>query len=474
MAIPQTGFAQPGTLWTRTYGGNYDDIGYSVQRTTDGGYILTGYTESYGAGYDDVWLIKTNSSGDTLWTRTFGGAYNDRGFSVQQTTDGGYIITGNTWSYGSGYDDVWLIKTNSSGDTLWTRTYGGDNGDYGYSVQQTTDGGYIITGSTWSYATGCNDVRLIKTNSSGDTLWTKTYGGADNDYGLSVQQTTDGGYILTGFTHSYGPGYYDVWLIKTNSSGDTLWTRTYGGAGWDCGLSVQQTTDGGYILTGFTYSYGTGYDDVWLIKTDTSGNKLWDKTFGGADYDGGLSVQQTTDGGYILTGYTYSYGAGGYDVWLIKTDASGNKLWDKTYGGANYDRGRSVQQTTDGGYILTGYTNSYGAGGYDVWLIKTGTEGIEETEALELGLLQSHPNPFTVYTTISYALPANANVNITVYNLLGQLITTIVDEHKKAGRHSASWDAKNFGSGIYFLVFKARSETGICSYKQTKKIVLIR
>ncbi|TFB09365.1 hypothetical protein E3V55_07690, partial [Candidatus Marinimicrobia bacterium MT.SAG.3] len=300
---------------------------------------------------------------DTLWTKTFGGSgSNDFGNSVQQTFDGGYIITGESAG-------VWLIKTDASGDTLWTRSFGG-GGDAGYSVQQTTDGGYIITGNTIPSGASSSDVWLIKTDASGDTLWTKTFGGTSYDEGRSVQQTTDGGYIITGVTLSYGAGYEDVWLIKTDASGDTLWTKTFGGSGNEMGYSVQQTSDGGYIITGNTFSYGAGYDAVWLIKTDASGDALWTNTFRGASFAEGRSVQQTSDGGYIITGI-YSPGAGNYDLWLIKIDSLGNENWNKTFGGLYDEIGYSVQQTSDGGYIITGLIGSPGAGNSDLWLIKT-------------------------------------------------------------------------------------------------------
>jgi len=361
-------YSEPITVWTKTFGGSGGDEGYSVDQTTDGGYIITGYTLSYGAGGADVWLIKTDANGDTLWTKTFGGSDWDRGYSVKQTADGGYIITGCT-SYGAGGGDVWLIKTDANGDTLWTKTFGGCCWDRGNSVDQTADGGYIITG--WiSYEPGETDVWLIKTDANGDTLWTKTFGGSGEDMGNSVDQTTDGGYIITGYTLPYGAGGGDVWLIKTDANGDTLWTKTFGGSGHDEGYSVKQTADGGYIIAGYTWSYGAGGGDVWLIKTDANGDTLWTKTFGGSGHDEGYSVKQTADGGYIITGCTWSYGAGGGDVWLIKTDANGDTLWTKTFGGSCEDRGYSVKQTADGGYIITGYTWSYGAGGPDVWLIK--------------------------------------------------------------------------------------------------------
>ena len=265
--------------------------------------------------------IQANAAGG--WTKTFGGSCKDYGTSVQQTDDD-YIISGYTCSYGAGGYDAWLIKTDSQGNTLWDKTFGGSNYDYGSSVQQTSDGGYIITGHTYTSGAAGTDVLLIKTDSQGNKLWDKTFGGFNYNFGRSVQQTTDGGYIVAGTKTVSGNRY--IWLIKTDSQGNKLWDRTFGGSNGGEGESVQQTSDGGYIITGYTSSSGAGETNVWLIKTDSQGNKLWDRTFGGSNDDIGNSVQQTSDGGYIITGHTYSYstGAGESDVWLIKTDSNGN------------------------------------------------------------------------------------------------------------------------------------------------------
>ncbi len=392
--------------WWRTYGGTNDDYGSSVQQTSDGGYIVAGSTYSFGAGGQDVYLIKTSASGDTQWTRTYGGTGGDYGQSVQQTSDSGYIVAGETWSFGAGGQDVYLIKTSASGDTQWTRTYGGTGDDVGNSVQQTLDGGYIVAGYTTGVS-GCADVYLIKTNVSGDAQWTRTYGGTGDDVGNSVQQTSDRGYIVAGFTSSFGAGHFDVYLIKTNASGDTQWTRTYGGTSWDWGLSVQQTSDGGYIVAGFTSSFGAGWDDVYLIKTNASGDTQWTRTYGGTGGDYDQSVQQASDSGYIVAGITSSFGAGWEDVYLIKTNASGDKQWTRTYGTDSDDAGYSAQQTSDGGYIVTGQTNSFGAGNYNVYLIKTdanGNAGAEEpTTPLLKNLrtaLRVQPNPFSSFARV--------------------------------------------------------------------------
>jgi len=363
--------------FVKTFGGSSQDIGYSVQQTIDGGYIIIGSTGSF--GNFDVWLIKTNSNGNEQWNKTFGGSDNDEGRSVQQTTDGGYIITSFTESFGNGNFDVWLIKTDSNGDEEWNKTFGGSESDMGMSVQQTSDGGYIITGNESSFGYGETDVWLIKTDSEGNEEWDKTFGGGGWDGGSSVQQTTDGGYIVTGSPTSFGNGSSDVWLIKTDSEGNEEWSKLYGEGGWDNGNSVQQTTDGGYIVTGSTTSYGQTNGSILLIKTDSEGNEEWSKTFGKSYQDDGYSVQQTTDGGYVITGRTT--GVGNSDVWLIKTDSQGNEEWSKTFGGTSSE-GHSVQQTTDGGYIITGTTESFGNGKRDVWLIKTDSQGntIPESE----------------------------------------------------------------------------------------------
>jgi hypothetical protein len=357
--------------FNKTYGEPDAETGRFVQQTSDDGYIITGDTDSFGAG--DVWLVKTDSTGKEVWNRTFGGTQGDRGNCVRQTTDDGYIITGKKDGDYDGIGDIWLIKTDSTGNKEWDKTFGGEDEDNGFCVQQTTDGGYIIIGKTRSFGAGKSDIWLIKTDYTGNMLWNRTFGGIDSDGGFCVQQTIDGGYIITGNTEvDY---FTDVWLIKTDSEGNKEWDKTFGRKYFDNGLCVQQTSEGGYIITGYTHRFGTNDWDYLLIKTDSNGNMMWNITFGGREDDVSMYVQQTTDGGYILTGDTQSFGAGGSDFWLIKTDSTGNVLWNKTFGGTGNDYGYCVQQTTDGGYVITGLTSSFGAGSFDVWLIKTDKNG---------------------------------------------------------------------------------------------------
>jgi hypothetical protein len=458
-------FAQsPDTLWTKTFGGLENDEGFAVQQTSDGGYIITGYTESFGVGPRNVYLIKTYANGNTQWTRTYGGTDTDCGFSVQQSSDGGYIIAGWTSSFGAGSYDVYLIKTNFNGDTLWTKTFGWDYDEKSYSVQQTNDGGYIIVGYTGMPPQ--RDIYLIKTNAIGNRQWARTFQvGYADDVGYSVQQTFDGGYIISGYTGNQVN--HDVYLVKTDTNGYVIWSNTVGGSNDDQSFSVQQTYDSGYIITGFTKSFGAGEEDVYLIKTNANGDTLWTKTYGGAAKDIGRCVQQTIDGGYIIIGETWSFGAGENDFYLIRTNTNGNTLWTKTFGGSGQDGGYSVRQTSDQGYIITGTTRCFGPGNASVWLIKTEPDiGIEEKEpTLKDNFISGiEPNPFIDNTTIRYELPKSTSVNISIYNLLGEEIKTFVNRKQSKSSYTVIWDGKDNANrkvpnGIYFVTLHARDHS---------------
>lgn len=478
-------FAQaPDTMWTRIFGGSGSDVGYSAQQTMDGGYIITGSTESFGAGGSDVWLIKTNANGDTMWTKTYGGTDSDVGYSVQQTLDSGYVITGYTRSLGAGGADVWLIKTDIGGNMLWNKTLGGSGDDIGYSLDKTSDGGYIITGFAELQVVG-NYPWLIKTNSSGDTLWTKTkiFGLSHYNSGKSVKQTSDGGYIIAGnWGHAFSR---DAGLIKTDANGDTMWTKHFNGKGgpfrWgDVGNSVQQTGDGGYIITGYTGYFnwtGTQYPDLWLIKTDSNGDTLWTKTYSdrldttwSGYWEEGKSVEQTSDGGYIITGFTELSGAGN-DIWLIRINPNGDTLWTKTFGNSGYDCGYSVQQTNDGGYIIVGSIGN--SGDNDVCLIKvapdvTAIDEMAQAVVSNYRLKQNHPNPFNPTTTIEFSIPQSNFVTLKIYNMLGEEVSTLVSEKLAVGNYKYDWPASGLASGVYLYRIQAGN------YIEAKKMILLR
>jgi len=362
------------TQFLLTVGGASDDWGNSVALTPDGGYIVTGGTNSFGAGDSNLFLAKFNSFGDLIWAKTVGGVDWDKGYSVAPTFDGGYIVTG-TSSFGAGDYDLFLFKFDSSGDLIWARTVGGASYERGYSVAPTSDGGYVVTGNTDSIGAGWVDLFLGKFNSSGDLTWAKTVGGALWDYGYSVAPTFDGGYIVTGETRSFGAGISDLFLAKFNSSGDLTWAKTVGGTGREGGYSVAPTSDGGYIVTGWTGSFSAGSYDLFLAKFNSLGDLNWTKTVGGVDDDRGYSVAPTPEGGYIVTGFTYSFGAGHLDLFLVKFNSSGDLTWAKTVGGTRTDWGNSIAPTSDGGYIVTGVTGSLGAGRDDLFLGKFSSSG---------------------------------------------------------------------------------------------------
>ncbi|MDD2891260.1 MAG: T9SS type A sorting domain-containing protein, partial [bacterium] len=469
----------PDTLWTRTYGGTDNDWGNSVLETQDGGIVVSGWTASFGVGSQNFYLIKTNSSGDTLWTRTYGGHLLNNGYCVSETQDSGFVIVGETFSFGAGapsYSNAYLVRTNSLGDTLWTRTYGGTKGECGWSVSKTYDGGFIITGETTSFGAGSpnySNVYLVKTNSSGDALWTKTFGGATGNSGWSVSEPQDSGFIIVGTTNSFGigsPNYSNVYLVRTNSSGDTLWTRAFGGTDNDGCYSVSETQDNGFIMVGTTSSFGAGGHDVYLIKTNSSGDTLCTRTYGGAKDDWGESVSETQDSGFIIAAKKVSFGAGHFDVYLIRTNSSGDTLWTKTIGGAESEWGCSVSETRDRGFIVAGAT--YGDDYEDVYLIRLKPEtGIEERffANTQNNRLEMFSNPLTTLSEIKYELQKDTYVKIDIYNIVGIKLATIVEGNQSSGKHTCHLsENKLFTSGIYFIQFSAGD------YKETKKLILMK
>ncbi len=349
------------------------DYGYSIQRTFDGGYIVTGHSDPGGGTERNIYLLKTDSLGDTLWTKSFVSSWNGIAYEVQQTSDSGFILTGGIDPFGSTIGHLIIIKTNSVGDTTWTKTYGGVNDDWGKSIKQTFDGGYIVFGSTLSFGAGGGDFYLMKVNSTGDTMWTKTFGEIGDDYSSSIIQTSDSGFVMCGNTSSFG-AIIKGYLIKTNSVGDTMWTKSFGADSVTVINDVKQTNDSGYIIFGSTNSFGAGNFDLYLIKTNASGDTVWSKTYGGIDEEASQQVQQTLDGGYIMVGGTKSFGMGVYDAYWIKTDANGNVMWSRTFGGISSDLGNSILQTPDSGFIIAGNVTN-GSNIYDILLIKTDANG---------------------------------------------------------------------------------------------------
>ncbi|MFW5973138.1 MAG: hypothetical protein ACOCTG_04025, partial [Bacteroidota bacterium] len=325
---------QPDSLWTRTFGGNLTDELNSVALTTDGGLVLAGRTFSFAEGASDAWLVRTDEHGEMLWTRTYGedAPVHEGAQSVAQTADGGFIMVG---SVSSATSAALLIRTDPSGDELWHKTFGGFDTDFGADVVEMPDGNFVMVGTTRSHHMGFgSSIWLIGTDASGEMLWSKVYGGSSYQEGNAISVTSDGGLIVTGSYNNGGSQSADIWLLRTDSVGDTLWTKTFGGEGTQTGYSVLQTPDGGFAAVA---SYWDGGSWITLIRTDENGDELWSKTFEGS-LQGSQALDATSDGGFIITG------SKGDDLHLIRTDDDGEVLWTSSYGDDQGNQGNAVLQ----------------------------------------------------------------------------------------------------------------------------------
>ncbi|NOX52911.1 MAG: calcium-binding protein [Planctomycetes bacterium] len=351
-----------GPRWIALYGGDGGEEMEGVWPTSDGGFIVAGSTDSYGVGNGDAWLLKVDGRGAVQWQKTYGGAGDEYAIDVRQTTDGGYIVAGWTESFGAGQADFWVFKLDASGGIQWQKTYGGTAIDQAWSVQPTTDGGYIVAGGTTSFGAGGADYWVLKLDADGDIQWQKTFGGPRDDGGggdysefvVRVLQDRDGNFVVASETESFGHGATDIWVIKLDPSGNILWQKAYGGADEDTIWSFQETANGGYILPGSTVSFSPDTSgDLWALQLDKDGNIQWQKVYGLAGkWNEALSVGATSDGGSLIGGY-YEQGTQDWDLYLLRLDANGVAQWTKVFEYA-WDWPNAIQQLTDGGYIVAG------------------------------------------------------------------------------------------------------------------------
>ncbi|MFZ2456471.1 MAG: right-handed parallel beta-helix repeat-containing protein [Candidatus Altiarchaeia archaeon] len=357
----------------QTFGGAQDDVGRKVIETSDGGYAIIGTTSSCGAGGDDVFFIKTNENCAMEWNMTYGGAEDDSAYSIRQTSDYGYIIAGTTRSYGAGGSDLWLLKTSEGGTMEWSKTYGGKYSEKGYDVLELADGFLVLGTEELDSNIGAGNINLwiIKTDRSGAKLWNNSLGGDLTEYGFSLSRTLEGGYVIAGAMRSSGYGGFDAWKIKLSPDLAIEKENHYGSTENDYAYSCFQTNDGGYAIGGSTDSYGARGYDALLIKTNNKGETTWNKRYGGTEDDYCYSMIRASDGGYILAGSTRSFAAGEDDFWIVKTDSSGNMKGQLPIGGEGNETAYSVIETYDGAYVMVGSTDSYGSGGDDVFLVKT-------------------------------------------------------------------------------------------------------
>ncbi|MDX9705524.1 MAG: T9SS type A sorting domain-containing protein [Weeksellaceae bacterium] len=471
----QTQAQAPDIEWQKSLGGSYGEIAYSVQQTTDGGYIVAGYSESNDGdvnsnyGFSDYWIVKLNSAGSIEWQKSLGGSDVDYAYSIQQTTDGGYIVAGRSYSNDGdvsgnhGFSDYWIVKLDSTGNTQWQKSLGGSYADYAKSIQQTTDGGYIVAGAASSNDgdvsgnLGGYDYWVVKLDKSGSMEWQKSLGGSSNDYATSIQQTTDGGYIVAGYSESNdgdvigNHGDKDYWVVKLDSTGNMEWQKSLGGSGWDAAHSIQQTTDNGYIVAGYSESNdgdvsgNHGNMDYWVVKLDNIGNMEWQKSLGGSDAEVANSIQQTTDGGYIIAGYSSSndgdvsnnYGL--TDCWIVKLNDTGNIEWQKSLGESSYDAAISIQQTTDEGYIIAGQSDSTETPGYTNFLIIKLYPAQISVDDIDFESIETYPNPTN--GILNFTEPVK---NITIYDISGKTVKTRSETSKII-------DLSGLAKGVYIV-----------------------
>ncbi len=436
-------FAQ--VRWQRFYGGAGEDGGLAIAELSDG-FALSGHTNSFGNGGFDFYVVRITGDGDTVWARAVGGADDDFAKCIAPAPDGGVIAAGLTYSFGAGNSDVYIVKFDSLGDTVWTKTYGGAIADEAYDMIE-TGWGYLLAGRTYSFGAGNFDVYLLAINWNGDTLWTRTYGGTITDGANSVIPTGDG-FLITGYTYSYGAGNYDVYVLRVDSAGNELWQRTYGGSDDDVGTDAVMTPDGGFIIVGYTYTFTHGSDDIFVVRIDSSGNLLWQRNFGGGGIDEAMSIVRRGDA-YLVGGVTESYGSGRRDAYIIAVDEQGNTLGQYTFGSSGNDGCNDLLLASDGDLVFAGYSNH--SGSYDFYAVKFyASQRIDETDSsmTEQGFRLSVTPGAGIELFISQ--PGEFD-EIRILNAAGM---------EMAGFRGASlsghmvWSPQN--SGVYFVVLKGR------------------
>jgi hypothetical protein len=495
---------------TAVYYSSGEDLIQKIRKTNDGGYIVVGTTGSNNTdvsgnhGLLDIWVVKLNSSGVIQWQKCYGGSYDEYGSDIQQSTDGGYIVCG--WTGSNDGDvvgfhgnpnyfqdfpsDFFVLKISNSGVIQWKKCLGGNNKEKAYAVKQTSDGGYIVAGETNTNnngdVTGFNpnnsnnsDAWVVKLTSSGNIDWKKCYGDSKLDNFNSVEILNDGSFYFSGTTDSYqttgNHGQYDFWVVKTDGFGNVLWQKLYGGSSRDYGNSLKITPDQGFVFTGETYSYNgdvsgsnnidNGHNDVWVFRADNLGNILWQNSLGGTISEGGNDLVVTADGGYAVTGYTnsfngdVSYNYGYKDFWIVKLNSAGSKIWEKCYGGVYDDISNSIVETTDGGFVLAGsiesndfnsaISGSYGNG--DGWVVKLGYyNGLQENNQTSFSV---YPNPTTDKITIRKDIGITEE-EFVLFDQVGNELLRIIPLNG-----ISEIDLSHLTTGIYFLKVEGQNQS---------------
>lgn len=492
--------------WEKALGGSGSDQANAVEQTADGGYIVAGATNSTNGnvtgnhgGYD-YWVSRLDGSGTLMWQKALGGSADDRAYAIEQTDDGGYVVVGSTLSTNGdvtgnhGLMDLWVVKLNTSGVIQWQNALGGTAIDAGSAIHQTSDGGYVIAGSTQSTDGdvtghhGGTDYWVLKLDAVGELQWQSALGGTGADFANSIEQTSDGGYIVAGnsesndgdVTGNHGGG--DYWIVKLDGSGDIEWQSAMGGTGGfpgDIASSVRPTLDGGFIVAGLSSSNdgnvsgNNGGVDAWVIKLDGTGSIQWQKALGGSGFDEARSVDQTIDGGFVVAGSSSSNDGdvsgnhgGAYDQWVLKLDNAGEIQWQSALGGAGDDRAYSIEKTSDNGFVLSGFSNSSdgdvtgGHGGYDYWVVRLATDPSFLPDHDQEHWLSLYPNPSSGSVTLVSTDEHDPRLRVDVYDSAGQLVATFDRSHVIVTGDQITIALDGLPAGVYSLLLMSQRSIG--------------
>lgn len=473
--IPSFGGVQ---AFERILGTSEADGASEIQQTSDGGFIIVGNTTPPNESYPSVYLIKTDVNGRVEWTSVYGDEDGpDTGADVEQTADGGYLVVGTTDNWGPAGTNVMLLKFNASGEYVWRKTYGSGNDDAGSAMVATQDGGYALVGQTVPTSGVGKTVFLVKVSANGTEQWQNTYGGSSGTDASDIIQLDDGSFLMTGYL-TVGNDF-QVYVIKTNSSGGLIWEKNYGGGDLEYGYSIYELSDGNIIVSGYTASKGAGARDGYLIKMNSNGDLIWDKAYGYNRSDEFRSVVETAEGNLIAVGNSVQRVTDDEqftDAYMIKTDANGNENWSYLFGGDLNEGFSEIHRTNDGGYITVGGAGSYSKSS-DVYVVKTSDNGTvsdvnDEREDIvnNFELHQNYPNPFNPETKIRFSIPAGAagKTMLKVYDILGNEVATLINEEKGFGSYEVNFNAARLSSGVYFYQLTSGD------LRVTRKMILIK
>ncbi|MFZ1947510.1 MAG: FlgD immunoglobulin-like domain containing protein [bacterium] len=462
------------TAWTRTYGGAANDGLRSVCGTTDGCFAAVGYTYSVGPNEVNIYVLKVDADGDTLWTRALGGAGRDYGYAVCQGPGGGCYVAGYTTSSGLGREDVYVASIDADGDVVWERTYGGAGSDEGRTIFRTSDGHLVVAGREDSFGSGQSDMYVLKLDAQGDTVWTRVFGGVQYDWGESACETADGGYCISGTSSSNGVSR-DIYLVKIDPAGSLVWQRFYGDfssvVSHDWGGAVCAAADGGLAVGGNRIILVTDPDDIYFLRTDSLGTQTSLKRYSADFIEYGCSMCETPDAGYLICGAEKNESTLKNDLLIVKRMPGTGWSWEQVMGGAGSDWGSCIIQTDPGQYLVAGHTECSGAGGHDGWLVmlREPDAAVAPTGATGVRAVSS-PNPFATSATIRFGLFSASQVEVTIYDFAGRSVRVVGRGWREPGDQAVEWDGRDeSGSKVAPGIYLVRIAAGESS--RTSKLV---